>query len=64
MINQMDKVRIKAERERRNQEIAEAIKRGDYIEPRMDVMEVWYPRHPPIKKEKNALQILFDKSEK
>lgn len=63
-MNEMERLRIKAERDRRNKEIAEGLRRGDYLAPRMDVMEVWYPRHPPIKKEKNALQILFDKSEK
>ena len=49
----------KKERLKRSQEIADRVKNGEYVEPAIDTMESWFPRRPPIKKDKEAIKKLY-----
>lgn len=51
----------KAESQRRekNQEIVRKLKRGDYIPPKVNMKEIWYPIRPKIKKDAELIKRLY-----
>ena len=52
--------RIKDERMKRNQEICDLVKKGEYVPARINLDESWYPKRPPIKKDKKVVKKLFE----
>ena len=62
-MNEEKRRKIKRDRDRRNKELAQSVKNGEYIPAGINLQESWFPNRGKIKKDKEAVRKLYGESD-